>query len=96
MPRGLRQSNRTFIFVGVVPIKEQGMKRIYRIEKEKKIAGICAGLGELLTIDPTVIRLVLVLLAVATGVAPFLIAYVVGWVIIPDKTAVPQDDLPIE
>jgi phage shock protein C len=59
------------------------MKRLYRSQEEKMVAGICGGMGELYEIDPTLIRLLLVFLALATGVVPLLIAYIVGAIIIP-------------
>lgn len=68
------------------------MKRIYRNENDKKVAGICAGLGEQFSIDPTILRLALVFICVATGIWPVLIAYIVGWVIIPDKAELPHDE----
>jgi len=61
------------------------MKRIYRIEEQGKVAGICAGLGEMFNFDPTLIRLAMVFACVATGFFPLIVAYVVGWVIIPRK-----------
>ena len=61
------------------------MKRIYRDTKEGKIAGICAGLGRIFTIDPTIVRLGMVFLCILTGIWPLVVAYVVGWFIIPDK-----------
>jgi phage shock protein C len=59
------------------------MKKLYRSERDKKIAGICGGLGEMISIDPTLIRLVVVFIGVATGIVPILFAYLVGWIIIP-------------
>ncbi len=59
------------------------MRKIYRSKKDKMIAGICGGLGEMFEIDPTLIRLGLVFIGLATGVLPFIIAYVIGWIIIP-------------
>jgi phage shock protein C len=61
------------------------MKKIYRIKTEKKIAGICAGIGELYSFDPTIVRIVAVFGAVATGIWPGVVAYLVGWMLIPDK-----------
>ena len=61
------------------------MKRLYRNTKEKKIAGICAGIGEIYGFDPTVVRLVAVFITIATAIWPGVIAYMVGWYIIPDK-----------
>ncbi len=44
------------------------MKRLYRSNKDRMLGGVCAGLGEHLDVDPTVIRLVWVILtAVSMG-----------------------------
>ncbi len=59
------------------------MKRIYRSQEDKKIAGILGGLGELLDIDPTLFRLLFVFIGLATGIIPLAVAYLVGWIIIP-------------
>lgn len=67
-----------------------GMKRIYRSRKDKKIAGICGGLGEMLSIDPTLIRLALVFIGIATALIPTIVTYIVGWIIIPVSPE-PQD-----
>jgi phage shock protein C len=58
-------------------------KRLYRIPKEGMIAGICAGLGEYLDLDPTVIRLVFVLLAFGGGSG--VLIYIIMWLIVPIK-----------
>lgn len=62
------------------------MKKIYRSEKDKMIAGICGGIGEMFDIDPTLIRLGFVFLFLATALLPFLIAYIIGWMIIPAES----------
>ena len=59
------------------------MKKLYRSKKEKKIAGIFGGLGEIFSIDPTILRLAFVFIGLATGIIPILVAYLVGWIIIP-------------
>ena len=59
------------------------MKKIYRSQKDKKIAGIFGGLGELFSIDPTLLRLAFVFIGLVTGLFPATIAYLVGWMIIP-------------
>jgi len=59
------------------------MKKIYRSQKDKKIAGIFGGLGELFSIDPTLLRLVFVFIGLSTAIFPVVIAYLVGWMIIP-------------
>jgi phage shock protein C len=59
------------------------MKRLYRSSEDKKIAGICGGLGELFSIDPTLIRLAFVFIGLVTGIIPIMVAYIIGWIIIP-------------
>ncbi len=59
------------------------MTKLYRSEKERKIAGICGGLGEMLSFDPTILRLLFLFIGLATGVLPLIVAYIVGWIIIP-------------
>jgi phage shock protein PspC (stress-responsive transcriptional regulator) len=59
------------------------MKRLYRSRRDRIIAGICGGMGDVYNIDPTLIRLGLVFLGLATGIVPLLVAYVVGAIIIP-------------
>ncbi len=59
------------------------MKKLFRSESDKKIAGICGGIGEAYIIDSNLVRVALLFLGLATGGIPFLIAYLVGWIIIP-------------
>jgi phage shock protein C len=60
------------------------MKRLNRSVTDKKIAGICGGMGEYLDVDPTVVRLVTIILALATGLIPMTIGYIIAWFIIPE------------
>jgi phage shock protein C len=58
------------------------MKRLYRSRKEQMLGGVCGGLGEYIDVDPTVIRLVWVvvtLLSLGIGI----IVYLAAWIIIP-------------
>ncbi len=63
------------------------MKRLYRSQKEKKIAGICGGFGEYLDVDPTIVRLSVIVLGLVTGLFPFFIGYIVAWIIVPKAPA---------
>jgi phage shock protein C len=58
-------------------------KKLYRSEKNKMIAGVCAGLGEYFEIDFTVVRLVFVALALMTAIFPMVIFYLIAWIVIP-------------
>ena len=59
------------------------MKRLFRSQTNKKIAGICGGIGEATDTDPTIIRLIAVVLGLATGFFPFFIVYLIAWWIVP-------------
>ncbi len=63
------------------------MKRLYLSTTDKKIGGICGGIAEYFEIDPTIIRLVTVILALITAVVPVVIGYLIAWIIIPRKPA---------
>jgi phage shock protein C len=59
-------------------------RKLYRSRKSRVISGVCGGLGEYLNIDPTVIRLVFVLLTVISlGYGLFI--YLVMLLIIPEE-----------
>lgn len=60
------------------------MTRLYRSQTNRKIAGVCGGIGELMDVDPTIVRLVVVVLALMTGVVPMLIGYLIAWWIVPE------------
>ena len=61
------------------------MTRLYRSTTNKKLAGVCGGIGDAMDIDPTIIRLVTVVLGIATAFVPFFIAYLIAWWVIPER-----------
>jgi phage shock protein C len=60
-------------------------KKLYRSKKNKVIAGVCAGIADYFNVDPTIVRLIYVLLTIFTAIAPFVIIYLVMWIIVPDQ-----------
>src|SRR4029079_1162547 len=63
-------------------------RRLTRSATDKKIAGICGGLGEYFGVDSTTIRVVWCIVAILFGaVVGGLIAYVAAWFIIPRASA---------
>ena len=56
--------------------------RLYRSRKERIVGGVAGGLGEYLGIDPVIVRLLFVLLALATGWGALL--YIVLLVVVPE------------
>jgi phage shock protein C len=62
------------------------MKQLYRSKNNRILGGVCAGLGEHLDVDPSVIRLiwaVVSVLSIGTGI----IIYILAWIIIPEEGA---------
>ena len=64
-------------------------KQLTRSTTNTMIAGVCAGLGDYLNIDPTVVRLLFLLGFFLTGPGIFL-AYLIMAVVIPQETTVPS------
>lgn len=63
-------------------------KQIYRLQSNKMIGGVCAGLAEYLDIDSTLIRLLFVAIGVLTALFPMFLFYIVAWIIMPVKNEV--------
>ena len=64
-------------------------KQLTRSTSNRMIAGVCAGLGEYLSIDPTIIRL-LTLLAFFTGFGGIALVYLIMAIVVPEQTTVAQ------
>jgi phage shock protein C len=62
------------------------MKKMYRLsdEGDKKIAGICAGIADAYSLDPTMVRLAFVFITAVTMFWPGVLTYLAGWWIIPE------------
>jgi len=59
------------------------VKRLYRSRHERKLAGVCAGLGEYLGVDPTIVRILYLLGTVITGFFPGIFIYFALALIMP-------------
>jgi phage shock protein PspC (stress-responsive transcriptional regulator) len=60
---------------------------LYRSRHHKLIAGVCGGLAAWLGWDPTVVRVLYVLLSIASVAFPGVIAYVILWMVMPKEPA---------
>ena len=60
------------------------MKRLYRSKKEQMLGGICGGLAEYIEVDPSIIRLIWVVLIVFSW-GLFILVYIAAWIIIPES-----------
>ncbi|MDD6233328.1 PspC domain-containing protein [Frisingicoccus sp.] len=58
------------------------MKKLFRSKSNRVICGVCGGIGEYLNVDPTIIRLLALLLGfTGSGV----LVYIVAAIIMPDE-----------
>ncbi len=57
------------------------MKRLHRTTEDRKIAGVCAGLGEYFELDPVFFRLFFLFSILFGGLG--LVAYVALWILMP-------------
>lgn len=59
-------------------------KGLYRSETNKIIAGICGGIGEYLSIDPVIFRIIFILGTIFGGWG--IIVYIILWIVIPSES----------
>ncbi len=66
------------------------MKRIYRSEDDRLLAGVCGGLGEHFDVDPTIVRIVWVALTLFGFTPAGVVLYILAWLLIHPR---PMEDL---
>ena len=57
-------------------------KKLYKSSKNKMIDGVCAGIAEYFNIDPTLVRIGLVLFSAMSGVG--ILAYIIMAIVMPE------------
>ncbi len=60
-------------------------KKLYKSSTDKKISGVCAGIAEYFDIDPTLVRVLYVVLSLFTTAFPGLILYIVLALVMPEN-----------
>ncbi len=59
---------------------------LHRSRSHRVIAGVCGGLAQWLGWDPTVIRLLYVIVSIVSAGFPGILVYVILWVLMPEKS----------
>jgi len=59
------------------------VKKLYKSNTDKVFAGVIGGIGEYFDIDPTILRLAYILLAVLTALVPAIIGYIIASLVVP-------------
>jgi phage shock protein C len=57
-------------------------KKLALSRTDKKIAGVCGGFAEYLDMDPTLVRLIWVIMALFVGWG--VVGYLVAWIVMPE------------
>ena len=60
-------------------------KQLRRSATNQVIAGVCGGFGEYFEVDPTIVRIIFVIMALASGSGVFI--YILLWLLIPGPTS---------
>jgi len=60
------------------------MKKLYKVDEGKMICGVCGGIAEYFSVDPSLIRIATVILACLGGGG--LVAYIIAACILPRKS----------
>jgi phage shock protein C len=66
---------------GTLPVP----KKLMRSRADRKIGGVCAGLAAYLDLDVSLVRILWFFITLACGIVPGIVAYILGWIIIPEQ-----------
>ncbi len=58
-------------------------RRLTRSNRNKMIAGVCGGLAEYFNMDPTLVRVLYVLVSILSAVFPGIVAYIIMMFVMP-------------
>lgn len=62
---------------------QPAQKRLYRSMNDKMIAGVCSGLAVYFNLDPVLMRVIFVALALMGG--PGVLLYIILWIVMPEE-----------
>lgn len=60
---------------------------LYRSRKNRMIAGVCGGLADWLAWDPTLVRILYVVVSILSVAFPGILAYIILWILMPEAPA---------
>ncbi|MBW7456374.1 PspC domain-containing protein [Paenibacillus sepulcri] len=60
------------------------MKKLYRSRRDKKLFGLCGGIAEMLNVDATLLRILLIVLTVFTSGA-LIVVYILAGLVVPKE-----------
>ena len=64
-------------------MENKEVKRLKRSSSDRMIAGVCGGLAEYFEVDPTLVRVIYVIVSIFSAAFPGILLYLIFWAIIP-------------
>ena len=61
-------------------------KKLYRVENDRILGGVCGGVAEYFNLDPSLVRVGLALFCLLGGAG--IVLYIIMWLIVPTKSKV--------
>ena len=68
---------------GRIMIENPG-NRLKRSLRDRKISGLCGGLGTFFRIDSSLVRLLFIVVAFTTFILPIIVTYIAGTILVPE------------
>jgi len=59
---------------------------LYRSRRYRMIAGVCGGIAQSLGWDPTLVRILYVLISIFSAAFPGILVYIVLWIAMPEES----------
>ena len=63
--------------------RQRNIKRLFRSQTDKKLAGVCGGLGKYFDIDSNIIRVVFILLCIPPATLIGVLGYIILAILLP-------------
>lgn len=67
------------------------MRKLYKLQSEKKVSGVCAGLADYFELDVSIIRVIFLIFILTWGTG--LVLYIALAFILPDKTELEDENV---
>ena len=64
-------------------------KRPLRRSRNRMLAGVCGGLAEWLGWDPTLVRVLYILVSIVSAAFPGILVYILLWIVMPQPDSPP-------
>ena len=60
-------------------------RSLQRSKRDRMIAGVCGGIAKSFGWDPTIVRILFVLVSIVSAAFPGILVYIILWVLVPEE-----------